>query len=55
MEFRHEGAHCVGWFIELVHSVKSTAANAADVTHAADLLRGEETRVFGDAGDTGAE
>jgi IS5 family transposase len=39
----------------LVHTVKSTAANEADVTHAADLLHGEETRVFADAGYTGAQ
>jgi IS5 family transposase len=45
----------VDWFTGLVHTVKSTAANAADVTHTADLLHGEETRVFGDAGYTGAE
>ena len=45
----------VDWFTGLVHTVKSTAANAADVRHTADLLHGEETRVFGDAGYIGAE
>jgi len=38
----------------LVHSVIGTAANVADVTQAHDLLHGEETVAFGDAGYTGA-
>lgn len=39
----------------LVHSVESTAANEADISHAHTLLHGEEKHVFGDAGYTGAE
>ena len=39
----------------LVHTVVSTAANVADVTQTAKLLHGEEERVFGDAGYTGAD
>ena len=39
----------------LVHSVIGTPANAADVTQAHDLLHGEETVAFGDAGYTGVE
>ncbi|MBD8527977.1 IS5 family transposase [Pseudomarimonas arenosa] len=38
----------------LVHTVKTTAANAADVTQVAELLHGDETAVHGDAGYTGA-
>jgi IS5 family transposase len=37
----------------LVHSLVGTAANVADVTQAHDLLHGEETVAFGDAGYTG--
>jgi IS5 family transposase len=37
----------------LVHSLSTTAANAADVTQAQHLLHGDETDVFGDAGYTG--
>ena len=37
----------------LVHSLIGTAANVADVTQAHDLLHGEETVAFGDAGYTG--
>ncbi len=39
----------------LVHTVTTTAANAADVTQAANLLHGEEQWVFGDAGYTGVD
>ena len=38
----------------LVHTVKGTAANEADITQTAALLHGEEEDVFGDAGYTGA-
>jgi IS5 family transposase len=37
----------------LVHTVTTTAANAADITEAANLLHGTEERAFGDAGYTG--
>jgi IS5 family transposase len=37
----------------LVHTLVGTAANAADVTQAHDLLHGEETCAFGDSGYTG--
>jgi len=37
----------------LVHSMIGTAANVADVTQAHDLLHGEETVAFGDAGYAG--
>ena len=39
----------------LVHSLKSTAANVADVTQTHHLLHGEETDVFGDSGYRGAD
>jgi IS5 family transposase len=39
----------------LVHTVKGTAANEADVTQTAALLHGEEEDVFGDAGYAGAD
>ena len=39
----------------LVHTVKGTAANEADVTQTAALLHGEEEAVFGDAGYAGAD
>lgn len=39
----------------LVHTVTTTAANAADVTQVEHLLHGEERTVHGDAGYTGAE
>jgi IS5 family transposase len=39
----------------LVHTVTTTAANAADVTQVADLLHGKEEVVYGDAGYTGAK
>src|SRR4051812_37883726 len=38
----------------LVHSVIGTPANVADVTQAHDLLHGDETVAFGDAGYIGA-
>ena len=38
----------------LVHTVIGTAANVADVTQAQDLLHGDETDVFADAGYQGA-
>ncbi len=34
----------------LVHSLVGTAANVADVTQVDQLLHGEETYVYGDAG-----
>ena len=39
----------------LVHAVEGTAANAHDITKAVDLLHGQETDVFGDAGYQGIE
>lgn len=39
----------------LVHTVTTTAANAADVTQTERLLHGEEVAVYADAGYTGAE
>jgi IS5 family transposase len=39
----------------LVHTVTTTAANVADVAEVGNLLRGNETEVFGDAGYIGAE
>ncbi len=39
----------------LVHTVIGTSANVADVTQADDLLHGDETMAFGDAGYTGAD
>lgn len=39
----------------LVHTVTSTAANVADVAEVPNLLRGNETSVYGDAGYTGAD
>ena len=38
----------------LVHRVVGTAANVADVTRVHELLHGDETDVFGDAGYQGA-
>lgn len=38
----------------LVHSLHTTPAHASDVAHTAELLHGEETQVFADAGYTGA-
>ena len=38
-----------------VHSVVGTAANVSDVSQAGDLLHGEETVAFGDAGYIGVE
>jgi transposase, IS5 family len=38
-----------------VHTVVVTAANIADVTQTATLLRGAETQVHADAGYTGEE
>jgi hypothetical protein len=38
-----------------VHPVVVTAANVADLTQAAQLLRGDETQVYSDAGCTGVE
>jgi len=38
----------------LVHSLHTTPAHASDVAHTADLLHGEQTQVFADAGYTGA-
>ena len=39
----------------LIHSVETTAANVHDLTAAADLLHGEETVVYADAGYQGIE
>lgn len=39
----------------LVHSLKGTAANAADVSQAHALLHGEEAEIFADAGYQGAD
>ena len=39
----------------LVHTVTTTAANAADVTQTEHLLHGEEVAVYADAGYAGAE
>ncbi|KPY87788.1 Transposase [Pseudomonas syringae pv. tomato] len=39
----------------LVHHVHGTAANVADVTQVAELLHGEESAVYADAGYTGVE
>ena len=39
----------------LVHTVRGTSGNAADVTEGNSLLHGEETEVFGDAGYQGAD
>ena len=39
----------------LVHSLKATAANVADVTEAHVLLHGEEQEIFADAGYQGAD
>lgn len=48
----HIGAHAESG---LVHHVQGTAANVADVTQVAELLHGEESAVYADAGDTGIE
>jgi transposase, IS5 family len=40
---------------KLVHTMVVTAANVADVTKTAELLRGQETQVPADAGCTGVE
>jgi len=39
----------------LVHSLKATAANTADVTEAHALLHGDEAEIFADAGYQGAD
>jgi transposase, IS5 family len=39
----------------LVHTVKGTAANVADIACASELLHGEEKTAYGDAGYTGVE
>jgi IS5 family transposase len=39
----------------LIHSVQTTAANVHDLTPAAELLHGEETVVYADAGYQGIE
>jgi len=39
----------------LVHSVIGTAGNVADINKANDLLHGQETRAYGDAGYTGVQ
>jgi len=38
----------------LVHSLHTTPAHESDVAHTAELLHGDETQVFADAGYTGA-
>ena len=55
MVFRHEGAcgrGCTHWFVK---RVRATAANVSDIAQAAELLEGEETAVFADAGYQGIE
>ncbi|QNH27085.1 IS5 family transposase [Xanthomonas theicola] len=42
-------------FSGLVHQVRCTAANVADVTVTHALLHGKEDSVFGDSGDSGAD
>ena len=39
----------------LLHSVETTAANAHDITKAAELLHGDEEEVYGDAGYIGLD
>ena len=39
----------------LVHTLKGTAANEADIAETAALLHGQEEDIFGDAGYTGAD
>jgi IS5 family transposase len=39
----------------LVHTVRGTSGNVADVTEGNSLLHGQETDVFGDAGYQGAD
>jgi len=39
----------------LIHSVETTAANVHDLTPAAELMHGEETVVYADAGYQGIE
>ena len=39
----------------LIHSLETTAANVHDLSPAAELLHGEETVVYGDAGYQGIE
>ena len=39
----------------LVHTLKGSAANEADITQTAALLHGQEEDVFGDAGYSGAD
>src|SRR4051812_4652901 len=39
----------------LVHTVKGTAANEAEITQTAAVLHGQESDVFADAGCTGAD
>jgi IS5 family transposase len=39
----------------MIHSVETTAANVHDLTPAAELLHGEETVVYADAGSQGIE
>jgi transposase, IS5 family len=44
---------CVDSENGLIHSVQTTAANVHDLTPAAELLHGEETVVYADAGYQG--
>jgi IS5 family transposase len=39
----------------LVHSLSTSAANVSDIAQAAEVLHGEEQRVYGDAGYQGIE
>jgi transposase, IS5 family len=39
----------------LIHSMETTAANVPDLTPAADLLHGDETVVYADAGYQGID
>ncbi|GAC1436196.1 MAG: hypothetical protein NVSMB6_32530 [Burkholderiaceae bacterium] len=46
----HIGVNSAGG---LVYSVTTTAANVADITEAMNLLHGEESHAYADAGYTG--
>ena len=48
----HIGVDADSW---LVHTVRGTSSNVADVTEGNSLLHGEETEVFGDAGYQGLQ
>ena len=49
MVLRHEGPYQrIDSQARIIHAVVATAANVADSRCSADLLHGEETRVWGD-------